>query len=37
MIVYKNCFFKITIDKKKPQRKNVIKPVVAPIVTIDTI
>ena len=35
--VTEECKFKITIDKRKPNRKNIIKPVVAPIVPIDTI
>ena len=35
--VTEECKFKITIDKKKPKRKNIIKPVIAPIVPIDTI
>ncbi len=35
--VTEECKFKITIDKKKPKRKNIIKPVIAPIVPIEAI
>ena len=35
--VTEECKFKITIDKKKPNRKNIIKPVIAPIVPTEAI